>query len=357
MAKIERLHDSGIQGQSATRLAFAKTGSPLWLPTVSEIASGLRVSHWTIPATGEVSLASSQTFDHVVSQFDAVVIGGPVVVACRDAATKKLRLLCFNEDDVTSTTSGVIDNRRLAIVRRSFDPSWLVAYSDDDELRVQFWTLTGSGDNPVPGLVASSGDQAGAASHIAGAWSAGALVTAVRTGGSLKLIRWGIVANKVERLGDSGDQAGAVSEIAVTGFSSLDERARDFVITAVKNSTGDLELISWQAKSNGDVDRLHTATAGAVDEIAIATFDGITSENLGVVVTAVKNGSGNLELISWRVHGDGSIHRLASAAAGAAKHIAIGAVSPEIVATTCVDGDGREKVITWRITQDALFPP
>src|SRR5258706_10501243 len=120
MAKIERLHDSGTQGKSASRLAFAKTGSPLRISTVAAIASGLRVSHWTIPNSGVVSLDSRQAFDHVTSQFDAVVVGGPVVVAYRDAATQRLRMASFNDANDATSGSGVIDDRRLAIVRQSF---------------------------------------------------------------------------------------------------------------------------------------------------------------------------------------------------------------------------------------------
>jgi len=146
-----------------------------------------------------------------------------------------------------------------------------------------------------------------------------------------------------------------VSEIAVTGFSPLDQRAGGFVVTAVRNDSGNLELINWRTKSDGGLQRVATASAGAIDEVAIATFDAPSDANLGVFVTAVRNGSGNLELISWRLHDDGSIHRLASAVAGAAKHIAIGAVSSQIMATSCVDGSGHENVISWRIQQSPLL--
>lgn len=357
MAKVERLDDSGAQGQSANRLAIAKTGGPNQLATVSAITSGLRVSYWNITSAGDVSLGSSRTFHHVTSQFDATRVATPVVVAYRDSGSHVLRVVSFNDGHVPGAIGGTIDDRRLAIVRESFQTSWFVAYSKDDELRVQYWKLTGSGPNPVPDLVDSSGDQAGTASHIAGTWSGSALVTAVRTGGSLKLIRWAFQQGAVKRLGDSGSQGGPVSELAATGFSALDQRAARFVVTAAKNGSGNLELNSWQPKSNGDLELLDTASAGAIGEVAITSFDSPVAENLGVCVTAVRNGSGKLELISWQLHDDGSIHRLASASAGTATHIAIGPLRSDIVATTCVDSNGNEKVITWRIAQDALFPP
>jgi hypothetical protein len=198
--------------------------------------------------------------------------------------------------------------------------------------------------------VSNSGDQAGAVTHIAGTCVQSTLLTAVRTGGNLKLISWGIDAqNAVQRLGDSGSQAGAVDDLCVAGFLSLDQSTLRFIITAVKNGSGNLEVISWRLNTDNSITRMGTFTGGAVGELAITTFQLTTTAGIGGFVTATTDSGGNLVVTSWKVLSDGTIQQLASANAGAASRVAIIDIANDLVATTCVTGSGIEKVITWRV--------
>ena len=120
-------------------------------------------------------------------------------------------------------------------------------------------------------------------------------VTAVRTAsGTLKLISWGFSADgkTIRRLGDSGEQAGEATQIAMSRFS-----ATRFV-TAVRAGNGALKLISFDVDAAGRISRTGDSgsQAGAVSEVALATP---SSNQLS---TAVRDGSGNLKIITWRMN-------------------------------------------------------
>src|SRR5262249_44102726 len=146
----------------------------------------------------------------------------------------------------------------------------------------------GNGAGSITRL-ADSGNLAGAVGwfaiqSLAGADTVANLITAVETGANtLKLITWKLdgTTGALSRLGDSGNQAGKVSRIAASVLGNI-------VVTAVRNGRDNLELITWFVSPDGKmIQRRGTALAGAVDEVAIAG-----------TVTAVRNGSGRLELIS-----------------------------------------------------------
>jgi hypothetical protein len=354
---VTRLHDSGSLGQAATRLAFAQPfGNERTASSVATTATGIRLSNWTFTTAGAVSLASTETQSHAVSQLDAANLTGTLVVTgYRDASTGNLHVLMFNSGHTVNIGRGAIDDNRLAVVRNSFDLNWFVAFiTTSGDLEVEFWDF-GPGPNPHPTFVGAT--RAGAASHIAGSFSSSGLVTAVRTGGNLKLIRWDVGPhNAPRRRGDSGGQGGSVQDLRVAAFSSFDSVAGQFVVSAAKNSAGNLELISWRLELDGSLTKVDTFVSGAVGELAITTFQ-VPGDNLGVFVTAVTDASGDLQVTAWRVRTDGSIHHVATATAGAASHIAIMDVDTEMVATTCLTSSGVEKVITWRVTVAPLLPP
>ena len=189
--------------------------------------------------------------------------------------------------------------------------------------------------------------QAGTAHEVALAIIGRTAITAVESGSNdLLLISWNVPSglNSVTRLHDTGTAAGAASNIAITAVGT------DVVVTAVQNGSGNLELISWRLEPDQTMSRLHDSgsQAGEVNWVTIAAIDS------GNVVTAVQNGSGNLELIGWSVGTDGSLNRWGDSGsqAGAVSEIALTAVpsgsSTSDVVTAVVDGSGNLLVITWR---------
>ena len=165
----------------------------------------------------------------------------------------------------------------------------------------------------------------------------GIAVTAVRTGsGKLLLIGWSISPDgKIERRGDSGNQAGGVGEIAMAGS-----------VTAVRNDSGNLELISWRVSPDGrEIKRLADSgtQAGEASSIAISQFSPTR------FVTAVRAGNGSLKLIAFDVDSAGAITRTGDSGdqAGAVSDIALATPTYNKLTTAVRNGSGNLEVINW----------
>lgn len=194
------------------------------------------------------------------------------------------------------------------------------------------------------GRVDDSGDQAGAVTEVAVA-NGSPFYTAVRTGeGGLKLIAWDTVGS-IQRVADSGNQAGAASQIAVAVVTSPATAAN--LVTACRTAEGRLKLIAWRQPGPAlPIERLGDSgdQAGTVSRIAMRVDN-------DRVVTAVRTGAGTLRLIGWQISGDGmSITRKGDSAdqAGKVSEIALSGDSVTAVRTT----SGRLKLISWAFSPD-----
>jgi hypothetical protein len=192
---------------------------------------------------------------------------------------------------------------------------------------------------------------AGTVSEVALALVGRRAVTAVRSGsGRLLLISWDIPAGltSITRLHDSGSAAGAATNITIV---ALDDTR---LVTALRAGNGNLFLIAWRLEPDGTISRLGDAEAGelsfATPAVTLAALDS------GNVVTAICNGSDNLELIGWSVSGDGNIERWGTGQSGASAGtvtdvalmpIASGGPANDIV-TAVRDGADNLLVIAWR---------
>ncbi|MBP0016365.1 MAG: hypothetical protein J7647_02270 [Cyanobacteria bacterium SBLK] len=191
---------------------------------------------------------------------------------------------------------------------------------------------------------------AGAVSEIALTQARdGFVVTAVRdSDGNLRVISWEVEPNGTITRRDT-EVAGAVSEIAVAQrldpFSPLDT----FIVTAVRDSDGDLRVISWSVSNTGNLTRRDTEVAGAVTTIDVAGY------NKGVV-TGVRDSANNLRLISWEVANNGGITRRDTETAGMVSAIAMDsahprtAADPSIVVTALRDNNNNLRVISWSVS-------
>ena len=123
------------------------------------------------------------------------------------------------------------------------------------------------------------------------------MITPVRDGaGNLKLINWQISADgaTVKRLGDSGSQAGK------SGLVSVVSLGNGQIVTPVRDAAGNLKLIAWQLSADGaTIQRLGDsgAQAGKISLLSTTTLAN------GKIVTAVRDGAGNLKLITWELVG------------------------------------------------------
>jgi hypothetical protein len=142
--------------------------------------------------------------------------------------------------------------------------------------------------------------------------------------------------------------AGEASRIAVQAFDDSE------VLTALRNGSGNLELIGWRtAPGTAAVIRgADSGTqAGTVGEVAL-TLMGRRA------ITAVRSGSDRLLLISWDVPpGLNTITRTwdSGTTAGEASEIAMTAVGADLLVTALRAGDGDLLLISWRLEPDGTI--
>ena len=230
-----------------------------------------------------------------------------------------------------------------------------------------------------PGLATvdriNPGAHAGEASQIAlVALGDSMLVTALRAGsGNLLLISWRLEDDgSIVRLHDSGHQAGEIGQIygpnnqpvyqPPVALCRIDDGN---VITALRNGDGDLLLIGWSVAGDGQFQRWPGDSgnqAGEVTEIAITPF--AVGDFATDVVTAVRDGSGDLLLIAWRVSAEsGTIERIADSGdeAGAASCLAITtipmSVGPPVILVTLRRGSDNLELIAFELFDEDLGTP
>jgi hypothetical protein len=141
--------------------------------------------------------------------------------------------------------------------------------------------------------------QAGAVSVISATFigfTGTLLATAVRDGdGNLRVIDCRVDADGNIARGKEG-QAGAATRISAFGLIT------PRIVTAVRDGAGNLKVISWGvAPTTNKVERLDDESAGAVSLISgsLCGFD-FAPPNVIPFQTSVRNGSGNLKIITWR---------------------------------------------------------
>ncbi len=278
--------------------------------------------------------------------------GGRHVTAVRDAQGN-LKLIRWDIHPDTKqlerkgeASAGAIS--KLALVDQSVGVKERVATAvrdSDGNLKVILWDARANGE-----VIRVGEASAGAISDVALVkLDDGHFATAVRDSeGKLKLIVWNVDSDgKVTRGPDAS--AGAVSDLALAKISAPTTDFDAYVLTAVKDSTGNLKVIAWDI--NGKVERKGEATAGEISELDV--MEAWPSHVASALVTAVRDAAGNLKLITWGVDPEGAVKREGSASAGAVGSLAVsfGGVDHS-VATAVRDGSGTLKVILWEVTPE-----
>lgn len=217
-----------------------------------------------------------------------------------------------------------------------------LSQDDIDGIRMLYPSICRRGD---------SGEQAGFVSEISAVrHRTSQIITAVRTqAGTLKLIGWRLNANgSFTRTGDSGVLAGAATNIKI----ARNRNDANFV-TAVRTGANNLKLISWSINVAGStITRLGDSgnLAGKASMINIVSI----SDNR--FLTAVRAADNSLKLINWRLNADGSFTRLAESgnAAGFVSEISMVRISDNRVVTPVRTQEGNLKLISWNITDGVI---
>ncbi|WP_427017123.1 hypothetical protein ACQCSX_00135 [Pseudarthrobacter sp. P1] len=349
MTTFTRVGDSGALAGAATNITIEELGF-FSLTAVRTGSGSLKLINWSTGGPGPVTRDSDS--DGQAGAVSAIAVTrnrNLTVTAVRDGSGDLL-LISWDDGIGAGPIARLKDTHGKAgaasIVTIVPGPSKTAAdlvtavRAGNGSLKLISWSL----DNATGTMtrLGDSGDQAGAVSLIAvSVPTPNVVLTAVRAGnGNLKLISWGVSedGHSISRLGDSGDQAGAVSEIALAG-----------VVTAVRAGNGSLKLISWRISSDGtQIQRLHDSgsQAGEATCICISRFGDAR------FVTAVRAGNGSLKLISWDIDPtSGTIHRTGDSddKAGAVSEVALAVPGGNNITTAVRAGNGTLKLITWRM--------
>jgi hypothetical protein len=196
-----------------------------------------------------------------------------------------------------------------------------------------------------------SGSQAGFVSEIAAVrHNRSQVINAVRAqDGTLKLIAWNVAADGgITRTGDSGNQAGVATSIAIAR-STTGSR----FVTACRSGSNRLFLISWNVNAGGST---ITRLADSGTQAGTASLIRIVPISNNRFVTACRASNGSLLLIGWRLNNDGSLTRLGDSGsqAGAVLDIALVALPSNRVLTAVRASDGSLKLISWNVTNTAI---
>ena len=168
------------------------------------------------------------------------------------------------------------------------------------------------------------------------------VVTAVtNTSNDLEVIAWNDTGTKLERTGSAvGDEVFPLWGVAITTLDS------GRVVTAAANwNTSDLELTIWKISATGSVSKQgKVATGGLVTGVSIATLDS------GRVVTAVQNSKGNLTLRVWKITSAGVITQGGAWTVNApASEIAIMGLNASQMVTAFRNSKEDLEMISWSI--------
>jgi pimeloyl-ACP methyl ester carboxylesterase len=201
-----------------------------------------------------------------------------------------------------------------------------------------------------------SGNQAGAISEVAAARHRQQhVVNAVRDSeGRLKLIDWHVSPNgAITRSGDSGKQASTASSLAIAREAPGGTGPKRFV-TACRGGNGDLFLISWMVSLDGTkITRLgDSGSQGDAVDTTISIV-GILPWTHKQFVTAQRS-NGQLLIVCWRLNDDGSLDRLASNQAGKVLDFELVSLPNRWLVTPVRAADGTLRLITWRASDTSV---
>ena len=113
------------------------------------------------------------------------------------------------------------------------------------------------------------------------------------------------------------------------------------IVTAVRDGSGDLANIVWDVDEAGNIRRLGEARAGEISLVAAVPIGG------GQFVTAVRDGSGDLANILWDVDEAGNVRRQGEARAGDISLVSAVFIFPRRFVTAVRDGSGNLANIVW----------
>jgi hypothetical protein len=239
---------------------------------------------------------------------------------------------------------------RVAIENPGYSSEVVTAVRDGNgTLKLIVWDiLTATG-----GFVRKGEAEAGPVSEIAmsGLPTGGlGVITAVRSGdGTLKLIAWEVTAGSLQIVRKGDASGSAITHVAITEVRN----PLTAVVTASRGSDGNLKLTAWQVTTDKTFIKKGEAVAGPISAVAATTVRVSAAKEF--VLTAVRDKDGYLEVIAWEVLPSGQIVRRGEGVAGLVSEVAINTMGNFEAVTTVRDENGALKLIAWEVTPSGLI--
>lgn len=187
-------------------------------------------------------------------------------------------------------TAEAITDVAIATINDPFDGVVTAARNSAGNLVLTTWEVTAAKQ-----LIRRDDASAGAISKLAMsavrvAFNKELIVTAVRDGNNnLKLLAWEITSTgQIIPRGDV--TGGAITDVAIAADGSHQ------LVTAVRDSGGNLKLIAWEVSLTGTFEREGEIAAGAATHVALTSS--FTSSGRKFALPALRDSAGDLRLIS-----------------------------------------------------------
>ena len=251
-------------------------------------------------------------------------------------------------DRIGEYTAGKISALGLAVTNATDRKAVTAVREQNGNLKLIAWDIAFNGGVPSVARLGSASAGAVSALAVSHARNFHGVFTAVReTGNTLKVIPWKLSSDGMVFTRGTDATAGTVgTTLAVAPLASG-------VVVGMKDSQNNLRAISWTATSSGNMStRRDEVVGGTVSEIRMIGTPGAGSN----LTMAVRDGSGEMNLIGFVVNNDGTnLRRTGSSKAGAATKISLHGVSRsypgldprDMVLTSLRDNGGNLKLITW----------
>jgi hypothetical protein len=259
------------------------------------------------------------------------------------AVTPDGRLVRRGED-----LAGPISALDMATTLGSNKRAVVAARGGDGRLRLISYAIGFSGGTETVERMGTAVGPEISALSVSDAGNFRGVLTALRVDGELLVLPWRMNAQGTSFTQGNAGEAGAVG-------ANLDvARLAAGVAAAMIDSNGKLRIITWETNADGDVIGARKGTVTAHDGLQHKLLQSPAS---GSNLSSVMRGTdGRLYLVGWGVNADGSrLRRLSSARTGEAAALAAdtrirsftGQDPREYLLTALRDGSGNLRLISW----------
>ncbi len=283
----------GATGPAVSQIAVAECAGGL-VTAVRNSSGKLLVSQWQDTGTNPFLLATGSA--GVVSQVAVAAPYSNIIVTAVINGTNEIELITWKTGSTTlkrlaSVNSTAASSISMSVFEDASGPKVATAARDSNgNLSISVWYISPSGQ--ITWDAGYTGPPVIEAA-IAPTYFTDQLVTAVRTSsGDLQVTSWtyDLTANLIIQQGSAS--AGGVKQLSL-GFWTSDAATYTDMATAVVNGSSKLEIISWRVTESGAVSREGSANAEAASQVAVGTTWNLEA------MTAIVNSSGSLGAATW----------------------------------------------------------